>query len=115
MNMYSAILKSLKTLQSNDSLLQRKCLHCETSFTTSNSKKLFCSVKCRVAYFRAENRLKEFTEKVWGILLQKESDPKFAMGVLIVPEDYCPYAVEYKGNVYEGKTTREILTKLKKA
>lgn len=114
MNMYSAILDNLKLLQSNDLVLQRNCLHCEDSFTTTNSKQQFCSTKCRVAYFRAKNRLKDFTASVNSILSEKETKPKFAVGVLIVPEKQCPYEVEYKGEIYKGKTTREILTKLRK-
>lgn len=114
MSMYAAIIDSLKLLQSNDLVLQRNCLHCEGSFTTTNIKQQFCSVKCRVAYFRAKNRLKDFTAKVYEILSKKEPDPKFAVGILVVPEKHCPYEVEYKGEIYKGKTTREILTKLKK-
>ncbi|MFK5950173.1 MAG: hypothetical protein QM500_15520 [Methylococcales bacterium] len=113
-NVYSAILDNLKLLQSNDLVLQRNCLHCKTSFTTTNSKQRFCSTNCRVAYFRAKNRLKDFTAMVNEILSDKECNPKFAVGVLIVPSKECPYEVEHKGEIYKGKTTREILTKLRK-
>ena len=112
--MYSAIIENLMLIQSNDLVLQRKCLHCNDSFTTTNMKQQFCTVKCRVAYFRAKNRLREFTAKVYEILSGKETNPKFLVGILLVPEKHCPYEVEYKGEIYKGKTTREILTKLKK-
>jgi predicted nucleic acid-binding Zn ribbon protein len=114
MDMYSAILKNLRLLQSNDLVLQRNCLHCKASFTTTNRKQQFCSTNCRVAYYRAKNRLKEFTASVNKILSEKGVDPKFAVGVLIVPGKDCPYEVEYKGAIYKGKSTREILTKLRK-
>lgn len=111
--MYSAILDSLKLIQSNDLVLQRNCMHCEKSFSTTNSKQQFCSTNCRVAYFRAKNRLKDFTAKVKGILSEKECNPKFAVGVLIVPANECPFEVDYKGMTYKGKNTRKILTKLR--
>ena len=114
MSMYSAILKSLKALSSNDLVLQQNCLHCKTSFTTTNSKQQFCTTKCRVAYFRSKNRLKDFTAKAFEILSTKETEPKFAVGVLIVPDGHCSYEVEFKDETYKGKTMREILNKLRK-
>lgn len=113
-NVYSAILDNLKLIQCNGLLLRQKCMHCENSFSTTNSKQQFCTNKCRVAYFRAKNRLKDFTAKVNEVLSDKECNPKFAVGVLIVPAHECPFEIEYRGKVYKGKTVREILNKLKK-
>lgn len=112
--MYSAILDNLRLIHSNDLVLQRNCMHCKDSFITKTNNKQFCSNKCRVAYFRKKNRLKDFITKINKILSDKGIDCKFMVGVLIVPDGYCPYEVELRGEIYKGKTTRELLTKLRK-
>lgn len=110
---YDAVLSNLKLIKRNGGTLQKECDYCKQMFDSKNKSQVFCSAKCRISNFRAKEKIRKFNNQVFEILCSKEKEPRFATAVLIVPVKECPFEVEYKGEIYKGKTTPQILKKLK--
>lgn len=93
---------------------KRKCHNCGRSFTPKNYHQKCCSDNCRIQLHRTKKRAKVFNSKIQEIISQIHPKPKFIIEQILTDSSKCPFVVYINGNRYESKSTKSLISQIKK-